>query len=676
MSNYSWQGNVLIEWQELHDLLDKTKKEWETFVQGGTLGVESCISPDILSSWERCRSRNMNPYDNKMKIVSESELAKRLQDNHTLIEILNPIVHEIMDSIKDSGYKIDFYDKDLVLLMRFGKKTEETQRRRKEALLGESHKEEHVGTNSTNLAALLEKPIQIVAYQHFRTYYHDRTCVSVPLFDKEDSLIGVLTISGYCWPLHKHTMGALIAIKRLVELKLPEEGKEKLGLSEIVGKELMEFVETPVIVVDRDSNITAINNKAKETICRGWACPIGFTSESIWGDNDPFWKVLRLRKPVINQTFLCRDGTATLLYNCDINPVHDNGGKCIGAIGIFKNNNINGNTVVSASGFKAYYSFDSIVGESTSIKRAIRLARETASMDNNVLICGESGTGKELFAQAIHNASMYATGPFLAVNCAAIPNNLLESELFGYEGGAFTGAKKSGAPGKFELAKGGTIFLDEINSMSQDMQVKILRVMQNKKVSRIGGEREISVNVRIITAANVDLLELVKEGHFREDLYYRINVISVMIPPLRERGNDIELLINNIMGRMSAKLGEIVDINTDARELLHQYSWPGNVRELENVLERSWVIAKTNNSRVITKNEIQEFDEFMSNKPTINQEVTQLEESSYTEMEIVEMKTIEKAIRDNEGNIQKTAKLLGLSRNTLYRKMKKYSIAK
>jgi len=682
MSTYGWQSNVLIEWQELQEKLDCTKKEWEAFVQGGVLGENSQIVPEILSSWQRCRERNLNPYGDKMEILTERELRKRLDANKDLIEIIKPIVHEIMDSIKDSGYKIDFYDNELYLLVRFGKKTNETERRRKAPILGESHKEVDVGTNATNLAALMEKPVQLIAYEHYRTYYHDLTCVGVPIMNKNEKLVGVLTINGYCWPLHKHTMGALIAIKRLVELKLDGSIRNEKELPGIINRELMEAIENPVVVVDSDSKILAVNNKASESILSGWTSPIGFTSGTVWGEKDPFWEALRLKRHITNKSLICQNEGSNIMYTYDVNPINGPNGKILGAIGVFKNKEVAENKYLNNGSIsRAYYNFDSIVGTSPAIKGAIKLAKETATLDNNVLILGESGTGKELFAQSIHNASAFAAGPFVAVNCSAIPNALLESELFGYEGGSFTGAKKSGAPGKFEMARGGTIFLDELNSMSQDMQAKILRVIQNKTVVRIGGEKEISVNVRIIAATNVDLWNLVQQGDFREDLYYRINVISITIPPLRQRGEDIDMLIDNVKDRISARLGEIISIDDKAREVLCAYNWPGNVRELENVIERSWVIARTNNSNKITMREVAEYGEiiedyshrFQNVRDSINANIS-IKNSGDKELKNAEVRVIQDALSRNEGNIKATADDLGIARNTLYRKIKKYNL--
>ena len=221
-----------------------------------------------------------------------------------------------------------------------------------------------------------------------------------------------------------------------------------------------------------------------------------------------------------------------------------------------------------------------------------RACMKAAQSDSNVLILGESGTGKELIAQSIHNASPVSRGPFVAINCASIPNNLVESELFGYERGAFTGAAKEGRPGKFELADGGTIFLDEIGDMPLDVQATLLRVIQTREVTRIGSNSPRPINIRIIAATNQNLVEAIEKGKFRRDLYYRLNVYPIIMPSLRERKEDIPLLAEHFALRAAGEMGKVpVTFTEAALEILKNHTWPGNIRELENCIERLTIIA-------------------------------------------------------------------------------------
>ncbi len=317
----------------------------------------------------------------------------------------------------------------------------------------------------------------------------------------------------------------------------------------------------------------------------------------------------------------------------------------------------------------ANYSFDNIIGISKKALEVKRICKLLAKTDSTVLIVGESGTGKEIHASAIHNASKRSGGPFIKINCGAIPSNLIESELFGYDEGAFTGAKKGGKKGKFELADGGTIFLDEIGEMPLDMQVRLLRVIQEKELERVGGNTLKKIDIRIIAATNIDLEEAVEQGKFRRDLYYRLNVMKVEIPPLRERKEDIELLADSLRVKVASKLGLYVEgISKIAVDILKSYNWPGNIRELENVIERainlldseSLIIEPKHLPKSIVKNKY---------KNTFH------EERKLSEIiENVEKRTIERCLKENKWNKKKVAKILGISRANLYNKIEKYNI--
>ncbi|WP_259499873.1 sigma-54 interaction domain-containing protein [Desulfofundulus thermocisternus] len=238
------------------------------------------------------------------------------------------------------------------------------------------------------------------------------------------------------------------------------------------------------------------------------------------------------------------------------------------------------------------YTFDHIIGTSRAIQHCIRQARQVAVTNSTVLLFGETGTGKELFAQSIHNASQRSGGPFVAINCGAIPASLVESQLFGYEAGAFTGARKEGQPGVFEQANGGTLFLDEISEMELELQSRLLRVLQERELMRIGGKKPIPVDVRVIASTNKDLWQMVASGKFRQDLFYRLNVVDLRIPPLRERVEDIPLLVRHFIKQFRDIFGTFVrDISPEALECLMAYSWPGNVRELQNCIERTMNLA-------------------------------------------------------------------------------------
>ncbi|HHW43138.1 AAA domain-containing protein [Desulfofundulus thermobenzoicus] len=312
------------------------------------------------------------------------------------------------------------------------------------------------------------------------------------------------------------------------------------------------------------------------------------------------------------------------------------------------------------------YSFADILGNSGELRRCIQLAERAARSNSTVLLLGESGTGKELFAHAIHHAGPRRDRPFIKVNCAAIPESLLESEFFGYAKGAFTGAVKSKI-GKFELAHGGTIFLDEIGDMNLSLQGKLLRVLQEMEFERVGGTQTIKVDVRVIAATNRNLRELIRQGKFREDLYYRLNVVEIVIPPLRVRKDDLPLLVNNLINKLNRKLGKKVQgLSRDAEEVLYGYDWPGNVRELENVIERVMV---TVDEEILTKKHfIQHVSQF---KTPLERDIDLIPIDQMEQLLI--KKAMAKFGTSVEGK-RRAAQALNISLATLYNKLKKSRI--
>lgn len=307
--------------------------------------------------------------------------------------------------------------------------------------------------------------------------------------------------------------------------------------------------------------------------------------------------------------------------------------------------------------------FRKIITSNPEMRQKLDLAFHVAHVDTTVLILGESGVGKELIAQLIHRASKRSKGPFIKINCGAIPTNLLESEFFGYEAGAFTGALKEGKPGLFELAQGGTLFLDEIGEIPLDLQVKILRTIQDKEITRVGGKKNISLDVRIVAATNRDLKRMMEENTFREDLYYRLNVVPIVLPPLRNRKEDIVPLIGEFLSKFKLQYGYQKWIHPDVMERLLTYDWPGNIRELENTIERL----------VVTSREECILPENLAGIPVAAETGDRNDASLKSTLESEE-KQIIAAAYDRGKSTRKTAVLLGISQPSLVNKLKKYGI--
>lgn len=433
-----------------------------------------------------------------------------------------------------------------------------------------------------------------------------------------------------------------------------------------------------LVIIDEQGIITMMSKGYKEFL--GDPMPEGkHVCEVI--DNTKLPHVVRTGKSEIGeiQTIRGQQVIATRL------PIFKDG-KVIGAIGkvIFKDltdfYELSKNIKIMEREIKYYkdelkkqrsakYSFSNIVGTSAHIQEVKDICKRAARTDSSVLLIGESGTGKELFAHSIHNSSERASGPFIKVNCAAIPYELLESELFGYEGGAFTGANKQGKPGKFELADSGSIFLDEIGDMPFPMQAKLLRVLQEREIERVGSTKSKELNIRIISATNKDLETEVREGRFREDLYYRLNVMSVYIEPLRNRKEDILPLVDHLIMKLSAQMGvHVKDISEGAKEALREYSWPGNIRELENILERAINLMDSDLTIKLTQ-----LPQYLLVKKT---KKSDFRKKGYLRdlIEDLERQIILECYNETGKNKQKTAKLLNISRTSLYEKLAQYHI--
>lgn len=307
------------------------------------------------------------------------------------------------------------------------------------------------------------------------------------------------------------------------------------------------------------------------------------------------------------------------------------------------------------------YEYEDIIGRSEAMQEVFEMIKAVTDTNATVLITGETGTGKELVARAIHSNSSQRYGPFVATSCGALPETLLESELFGYEKGAFTGADRT-KKGRFELAHGGTLFLDEVGDISIKTQIKLLRALQEKSFSRLGGTEPIKVDLRLVSATNRDLVAAIEDGSFRSDLYYRLNVVTIQLPPLRERKDDVPLLAAHFINKYNVEFNKKFDrVNRKAMDFLMDYHWPGNVRELENVIERAIVIAQGPEVKI-------------DHLPFCNVEAIPTEDPQ--SLQEVERLHIEKMLQRNDWNIAKTARLLNIDRSTLHKKIKKFDLAR
>jgi transcriptional regulator with PAS, ATPase and Fis domain len=420
----------------------------------------------------------------------------------------------------------------------------------------------------------------------------------------------------------------------------------------------LDSVDEGISAVDKDGRLVYVNSSCCRIINVPKAEMLNKEINYLAKTKPLLSEVLENKKSIIDVEYFLnvRDNMVHLINSGY--PVFNDEGEIIGAIDIFRGIRRSTKLANTIAGYEASFEFSDIIGESSVIKEKIRLAKIFAKSNENILIQGESGTGKELFAHSIHNYSHRRSEPFIAINCANFPNELIDSELFGYEEGAFTGAQKGGRQGKFEIADGGTIFLDEIGEMQIHLQAKLLRVVETKTITRIGSNRPINVDVRIIAATNRDLEEMVNRGKFRKDLYYRLKVHYIDIPALRERKEDILVLADYFIKKLNKKMQKNVKgIDGEAKRILLNHDWPGNLRELENTIASALFIC---DGDYIKKDHLRMYDAGNPNSRIMNKSL----------LRKLNRQMVLDVLKQTNGNKKKAAEILGVSRPTIYRILK------
>lgn len=630
----------------------------------------------ILRSHERCRSYEVDKnLVYSRRFICGEPLFKRLEEKSELIIHAEPFMNQLYNFVKGSNFFAILTDEEGCILSVIGDEDILSEAFSLKMVPGAYMDEANIGTNAMGTALAEGMPVQVSAEEHYITAYHRWTCSGAPIRNMNGEIIGALDLTGYSELVHSHTLGMVVAAANAIEKMLHiKKYNEELNLAKSYTDTVIDSIAAGILSVDMDGNIKTVNKHVNEMF--------GFEANElrrmkIWDLFEGWNKVkesIVAKRSFLDEDVYVNSRKNKLQYNLGAYPILDNKKSIRGIILVFKEVKKVRKLANKIMGRQAVYTFDKIIGKSANFLRVMEFAKKVADSRSNILIMGESGTGKELFAQAIHNYSQRREDTFIAINCGAIPRNLIESELFGYEEGAFTGAKRSGHPGKFEIADGGTIFLDEIGEMPLDMQTRLLRVIEEGTVSRIGGTNEIVVDVRIIAATNKNLSEEVKKGNFRKDLYYRLNVLPLYIPPLRDRTEDIPLLTDYFMKRISKKLNKkIVALPEEYRQELLAYDWPGNIRELENLIElminteslpaHIGKVGSRVESRLRGESNGKVDNSFRDNplKPTLS-------------LEAVEKQHIIAALEHFQGKIALTARTLGIGRNTLYRKIEQYQI--
>ncbi|USK32482.1 sigma 54-interacting transcriptional regulator [Bacillus sp. F19] len=636
-----------------------TSSEWKPLLSDQiNIVVEATGSNEVFEDLLKCRSRNTVIIPGTVAHI----ISNLINQKENLITALKDITHKhetIFDSTNDGMIVID--DKERVIL--FNKTAERMTGLKKGDVIGRLIEEM---IPSSKLPRILKtKEVEMNQEQVFENGLKIIT-TRIPIFDDSGILLGALSL-----------------FKDITDIVNLAEEMTNLKEIQTLLQAIIQSSDEAITVVDEEGRGILINP--------AYSRMTGLTEEQVLGmpatadiseGESMHMKVLETRRPVRGVRMKVGPGKKDVIVN--VAPIIVDG-KLKGSVGIIHDmseiqtltTELNRARQIIRT-LEAKYAFEDIIGESEEIKLAIEQAKLGAKTPATVLLRGESGTGKELFAHAIHNASDRKYNKFIRVNCAAISETLLESELFGYEEGAFSGAKRGGKRGFFEEANKGSIFLDEIGELSANVQAKLLRVLQEKEIVRVGSTKSIPINVRVIAATNINIEKAMAEGTFREDLYYRLNRYPISIPPLRNRKSDIPMLAEHLIRKLNQDYGRSIEgIEESALDRLVAHSWPGNVRELENVLGRAMIFMKYNETEIAAQHlpELAQDDEKKSGgqaypresagNQTLAESVEQLEEV-----------LIREALVKHNFNRTKTALSLGISLRNLYYKIEKYNLAK
>jgi len=679
-----------------------SKEYWEGIVQCKELFVKKDISPlnspylrkEVAESWIRSKKYGVCPWGTYEDYrLTEEELEQAREQNKQLIEVAQPLISNYLELASRHGHSLELFDPSGVFLLGIHVNLS------LDPVLAVVFNESTTGTTSHGLATYLKKPVQLIGPENYLDVWRNFICSAAPILNEENEVLGTLALiqdlGDRPWEkdpvkLHAHSLGWVsslaVAIEKQLKLRnsydsLSEVNKNLRKATETL-KVTLEFIDEGVITIDPDGTIIRSNQEGSRIFNLNHDEMKGRKITDFLSPKSNLLDLVTKKKTVDYMEEYIVVGEEEKPYLVSVKPVkkQDTDELDFAILRFNHSDKINA-LVTSRSGATAKFSFDDIIGESVSMLKAKSLARRFAKSLDNVLLLGESGTGKELFAQAIHNSSRPG-GPFIAVNCAAMPRNLIESELFGYESGAFTGAEKNGRPGKIELANGGTLFLDEIGDMPFELQAVILRVLQDKMVMRLGGKNYRQVNFRLITATNQNLQHLIQEKKFREDLYFRLSVLNIDIPPLRDRGYDIAILAEYFIKNYAEKMGlPVPTISDEAKEKILQYNWPGNVRQLENAIIYAVNLAEDNIIEVqhlpkelVERTEISPPSGSEAVAPPTNNVPSDTKGEELFSMEESEKMAIQKAMNRAGNNVAIASKLLGISKTTLYRKLKKHNI--
>lgn len=608
--------------------------------------LETAVRGDILHSWLRCQTIGLNPGQQKARTALTSFQLEELLSGSDLYRVAKPIIDNIYGKLAGTGYLVTLNDENGRMIYLKGDSDIIKKAEKFNFYPGMDWSEEAAGTNAIGTSIISKKPIQVVSAEHFCEGFHPMTCSSSPIVHPyTKTVIGAIDFTGF-WPsTQPHTLGLAASLAHLVEQELILMYKKRyLYLEDYYTFCKNKWKGNPILIISKDVIIVDGDPQLMSTLKITKMNPHPKIDQLQGMDRE-------LLEEAEQQGFLF-ETAEPIIYNQED----------IGAVVIFKHK------LRQDAKFSHVRKSPPIIGSSPSIRKILQKCEPISSIDAPILITGETGTGKELIAKYVHDLSPRREMPFIPINCGAIQKELISSELFGYDSGTFTGGKKEGKKGKFEEADGGTIFLDEIGEMPLDLQVHLLRVLQEREFTRLGSAKPIKTNVKVIAATNRSLESMIEEGRFRKDLFYRLNVISLKVPSLRERKDDIIPITNYYINKFTKKYDKpSVYLTERTKDFFLNYSWPGNIRELRNAIEHAVIFS---NSHGITKEDLPDYIADLKAKQRAKDE----EHGELSPIEKAEMEQIKQLLLQTDWNISSVSKKLNIARSTLYRKLRKYNL--
>ncbi|MES2014007.1 MAG: sigma-54-dependent Fis family transcriptional regulator [Pseudomonadota bacterium] len=615
---------------------------------------QGAIAEAIERSWRRCLANGVNTHSpSSLEVVTAQELALKREQNRQLLTLAQPEMETLNEQIAHTRNIVILTDDEGVILHSLGGHHFLQEEQRIALSAGASWHEDHRGTNAIGTVLVEQAALTVQGAEHFMAHHHSLSCSAVPIFGAENQLIATLDVSNDFSMSQQHTLALVKMSAQMIE--------NRLFLASYQSDVVLHFHARPEFIGTLWEGVAMFTEAGQlVAINRSGQFQLSLNSQHTNQANaKPQIDFSQLFDMPLSNLMRQVASTDKLIIPLRLN----NGARLYVQVELLHKKRQLSTPAVRAVKRTSAANLDLLNSGDTKIERAIQQIKQVLSRDIPILIQGETGVGKELFARAIHEASAQHKGPWVAVNCAALPDGLIEAELFGYEEGAFTGAKRKGSPGKIEQADGGTLFLDEIGDMPLSLQARLLRVLQERTVTPLGSSKSIPVNFSLISATNLKLKDKVESGEFRSDLYYRLNGLSVALPPLRER-SDLQALINVIMQVEQA--GE-VKITPEVMAIFKAHAWPGNIRQLHNVLRTALALA--DGQPIGELHLTQDFIDELNIPAEMN---TQSNASPLQVSALDDLATnaIRSAMQSQSGNISAVARQLGISRNTLYRKLK------